>query len=532
MSTSVGKGLERSSSAAVRMEEEAMVPERQGIGSILGSDRQPPKTAPSLRRTLSADMSSKSWLAQHGFSHLKKTASSERFPVASIIDSSSSEEEDDDEEERERKQELQAGGQFDVWNSIQSEQEKKDLERPGQFDIWSSILSQKSEKASSGAAPYVHPLVKRSASSLSEKSLEICTESLGSETGSDGFSSYPPSESGDLEESQETEQEDDRTKVEESQTVDKDEFRAVNYNCSFSRKSPPRSFPPPLPSLSRRDGSSVYMRSHRKDGRLVLEAVPVISQSYFHAERQDGRLLLSFAKKTTAHGTPIDVFYSDEEEIIDEEEQELSEEEDEEEFEEIDKDEGEEEEEEETERAEEEVSDRGLVMEVKVSQVPQKLPSGVISVHRSALVMNKFMDLTNRNPTWSHKLGKIVDLGEELEPSPLPQSLPTQPMVARLIPSPAAAAAATFNSYDYCWRTKPAATATMKPLSKPPPPPSPIGTNINNNFFLSKNYKPNEQPQMVLMKGNKGDYVVPVLASCREPRRSLLIWEPYCIATS
>ncbi|KAK2359275.1 protein FAF, chloroplastic [Trifolium repens] len=31
---------------------------------------------------------------------------------------------------------------------------------------------------------YVHPTVKRSASMLSEKSLEMCTESLGSETGS------------------------------------------------------------------------------------------------------------------------------------------------------------------------------------------------------------------------------------------------------------------------------------------------------------------------------------------------------------
>ncbi|XP_010263029.1 PREDICTED: protein FAF-like, chloroplastic [Nelumbo nucifera] len=540
MSTSsVSKGLKPSSSVALRMEEEAKVAEQQGIRSILGSDDQPPKTAPSLRRTLSADMSSKSWLAQHGFSHLKKTASSEGFLVASsIIDSSSSSasEEDDDEES---KKELQSGGQFDIWNSIQSEQAKKDLERPGQFDIWSSILSQKSDNGLNASAPYVHPLVKRSTSSLSEKSLEICTESLGSETGSDGFSSHPPSESSDVEENPEEEtaveeEEEHRTPVDESETVDKDEFGAVNYNFSI-RKSPPRSFPPPLPSLSRRDGPSVYMRPHRRDGRLVLEAVPIVSHNYFRAERQDGRLLLSFTNNTP-HESPSTDVYNDNEEMNLEEEQELrseehEEEEKEDETKEID-DVEESKTEEEIERVEEEVRDRGIVMEVKISHVPPRLSTtGVMNMHRSTLVMNKLVALTNKNPTWSHKKGRIIDLEQEVEPTPpVPQSLQPPPRVARLIPTPAAAVAASFNPYDYCWRTKPAAKPTIHPLSKPPP--SPVSNNNKNKFFLYKNYKPNEQPQMVLMRGNKGDYLLPILAGCKETRRSLLMWEPYCIAIS
>jgi len=54
--------------------------EKQGIVTILGSDSERTKDA-SLQRTLSADMSSKKWLAQNGFSPMKKIASSEEFSV-------------------------------------------------------------------------------------------------------------------------------------------------------------------------------------------------------------------------------------------------------------------------------------------------------------------------------------------------------------------------------------------------------------------------------------------------------------------
>ncbi|CAN0920613.1 Protein FAF-like, chloroplastic, partial [Linum grandiflorum] len=66
--------------------------------------------------------------------------------------------------------------------------------------------------------PYIHPLVRQSKSCyLSEKSLEICTKSLGSETGSEGFSSNPSSVAGDNDEEGE---EQSQTKEEENVVSD------------------------------------------------------------------------------------------------------------------------------------------------------------------------------------------------------------------------------------------------------------------------------------------------------------------------
>ncbi|KAI3668175.1 hypothetical protein L6452_43252 [Arctium lappa] len=119
---------------------------------------------------------------------------------------------------------------------------------------------------------YVHPMVKRSASALSSKSLEMCTESLGSETGSD------VSESGD-------------------------EFcsrvRAVQRSkcCrGFERKIRRGEFPPPLTSISGSDGT-VKVRHHREGGRLVIKAVSVSNGgANFRAERSNGRLKLSLLR--------------------------------------------------------------------------------------------------------------------------------------------------------------------------------------------------------------------------------------------
>lgn len=286
--SSLTKSLRLSSSSLE--EENMMVPKRQGIVSILGSDVEGTRSAAaSLRRTLSADMSSKKWQAHHGFYPLKKIASSDHFPACNITDSSSSE----DEDYEDRPKGTEAQGQFDIWSSIQEDKNKKEVEKPGQFDVWSSILSQKTKEDSKNVQPYVHPLVKRSASSLSKKSLEICTESLGSETGSDGFSSYPPSETGDAEEDKEEDQRQERVTLK----FDREDLRVAKYNLAAAncKKSQPRSFPPPIPSLSSRDGASVLMKSRRDNGRLVLEAVSVPSQKNFHAQRQDGRLVLTFA---------------------------------------------------------------------------------------------------------------------------------------------------------------------------------------------------------------------------------------------
>jgi len=68
--------------------------EKQGIVTILGSDSERTKDA-SLQRILSTDMSSKKWLAQNGFSPMKKIASSEIFFVSLAYSSSSSSEGED-----------------------------------------------------------------------------------------------------------------------------------------------------------------------------------------------------------------------------------------------------------------------------------------------------------------------------------------------------------------------------------------------------------------------------------------------------
>ncbi|KAH1130545.1 hypothetical protein J1N35_001923 [Gossypium stocksii] len=467
--------------------EEGMVTNKQGIGSILGSDAETPAAA-SLRRTLSADMSSKKWLNQHGLSLLKKIASSQEFPPPSIIDSSSEEAEED----------CEAPGQTDIWTLIQQEKnKKKQLEKPAQFDIWSSIISQKAEEESSKSVPvpYVHPLVKRSASSLSEKSLEICTESLGSETGSDCFSSYPPSETSDMQEDDPKEDDQQLQHIEQERV---EELRIVkHYNYDAGKKSAHhhRSFPPPIPSLSRKDGASLRMKTCRDNGRLVLEAVSVPSHDNFVAQRQDGRLVLTFSN--TAPDVEEENEQGEFEGIGDEEK--------------TNTDEG--------------VEEGGCC---EMEQAP-KLSIGAMNVHRLAVMINKPIWLANRNPTWPKNFDDIVKFGEEKEadkvdpttisPSPqtppLVQSLPPRPprTASRLIASPAAAAA-SFNAYEYYWRR------SNQPMSKA--------------AILSKNLMAhnNDQQELLVLIRNKGDYFVPLLKGCKEPRRSLLFWEPYCIATS
>ncbi|KAJ0791211.1 putative The fantastic four family protein [Helianthus annuus] len=126
---------------------------------------------------------------------------------------------------------------------------------------------------------YVHPMMKRSASALSSKSLEMCTESLGSETGSD------VSESGDefcpiisLEER------------ERLRAIQKSKYR------NFGRKVRRNDFPPPLTSISGSDGA-VKVNHHREGGRLVIKAVSFSNcGTSFQTERTNGRLRLSLLR--------------------------------------------------------------------------------------------------------------------------------------------------------------------------------------------------------------------------------------------
>ncbi|KAE8734817.1 U-box domain-containing protein 23 [Hibiscus syriacus] len=419
-------------------------------------------------------MSSKQWLTLNGFYPLKTIASSEEFPVP--ITNSSSEEEYED---------------------------NKDLEKPCQFDIWSSIVSKKADDESlkSLPPPYVHPLVKRSGSCLSEKSLEICTESLGSETGSDGFSSSPPSETGDVEEDRK--EEDQHGVLQQQKTAcfddedDQPRYVKCNYDVIGKKSTQYGSFPPPIPSLSRKDGASVRMETHRDNGRFVLEAVSVPSKNNFLAQRQDGRLVLTLfnsINESEENATKTSIF-----------------------------------------------EEEDMCREMEQGPKPE---SGAMNVHRLAVMMNKPIWLANRNPTWPKTFDEIVKLGEEKveptnRPTPPLQSLPPRPRVVRLIPSPpqppSTIAAASFNSYEYYWRRPDQAmsskAAILTPLAQPSPP-SLLVDNGYKHLLLPRNQTSNDQQHLLVLRGNNGDYFVPFLRGCKESRKSLVFSGPYCIATS
>ncbi|KMZ75862.1 hypothetical protein ZOSMA_10G01310 [Zostera marina] len=191
---------------------------------------------------------------------------------------------------------------------------------------------------------YVHPMVRKSPRFLSKRSLEICTESLGSETGSTGYieDDYFSSDS--------DEEDDGETLLlldggNNSNSSLHGELQMVNYYQS----SQLRPFPPPLPSITRRDGPCVHMRSHRRDGRLVIEAVEVPPRNYLHCRRHDGKLTLTVVETTfnEIYSADIPTPSIAESEV--------------------------------------EVVDRGILVEVKVSR------QGWKKVQKSSLVINKFV---------------------------------------------------------------------------------------------------------------------------------------------
>ncbi|KAG6498714.1 protein FAF-like, chloroplastic [Zingiber officinale] len=246
---------------------------------------------------------------------------------------------------------------------------------PLQADVWKAIQAKKTA-AEPLLPPYVHPLVRRSSSSMSQRSLNTCTERLGSETGSDDFSDFLESLDLDLsseaekqlgeKEEEEVESDADGYTDQETEAPPPPALREVNYHRSNGKRLRERCFPPPLPSISSRHTPCLHVRPRRCDGRLVLNAVHAPCLNYLQAQREDGRLLLSFigaasdAAKTNTEQTQLE-----ESEAVDEPE----------------------EEEEEEDEEEVEVFDRGTVVEFKVSQ--QQSGSG--KVLRSSIVINKFV---------------------------------------------------------------------------------------------------------------------------------------------
>ncbi|XP_051134620.1 protein FAF-like, chloroplastic [Andrographis paniculata] len=361
------------------VEEEGM--RKQGIVAILDSDGGERKQAASIRRTLSADMSSKKWLEQNG---MKKVVSSEelaKLPLSVDSSSSSSEGEEEFEKVRRRLSEKPAPPLEDVWSSIMMSQKRKECPLP---------------------PPYVHPLVKRASSSLSEKSLEICTESLGSETGSDCFSAYCSSDEG--------KEGDDRI-FEETNKVGEILCGAVKYKKSAAAVEPPPP-PPPIHSIS----ASIHMSSHRENGRLVVEAVSVPARNFFQAHRQNGRLVLSLMRTPSPDETA-------DEEILEEEDAAAA-------------------------------GDGGCAEEEDPAEEDfQSL--------NSEAVVTKFMTIGNRNP----KADNTACGGDEVEEEfTLPQSLP--PRVSRLIRSPPTAASFNAYEYFWRNMATGAGYAVPNPINK------------------------------------------------------------------
>ncbi|XP_021889422.1 protein FANTASTIC FOUR 3 [Carica papaya] len=112
---------------------------------------------------------------------------------------------------------------------------------------------------------------------MSEKSLEMCTENLGNETGSEETMS-------------------ECWTMEKTKTIP---IREKSKRLGQSKTLP--SFPPPLTTI--RGPECLRIRAHREDGRLLIKAIASpVKHSCFQAQRSDGRLRLSLFKISEMEG--------------------------------------------------------------------------------------------------------------------------------------------------------------------------------------------------------------------------------------
>ncbi|CAM0875238.1 unnamed protein product [Alopecurus aequalis] len=393
-------------------------------------------------------------------------------------------------------------------------------DRPAQVDIWNAIETGVDNKVAAAkkavSKPYVNPGVRRS---MSQKSLQICTESLGCETGSGDFTasldavdmsrlfgSPLPTAPVEAEESFWQHSSAQQAYSDEQSEV-KDDLVAVNYHFSGGRRSPRRSFPPPLASMSSRDGPCLKMCSRRQDGRLVVEAVVVRPRGYLQANREGGRLCLSFiecsargqsAPSNSAGAADASYFPVVEDKC--EQEQEVAMEMEEEDEEEV------------------EVVDRGTVVEVKVSSQPQA--PAAAKVHRSTLVINKFVGSTpfTLDQPRGHADAPLSEPSSRDEtahaaaPSPTLRRVPSS--TTTLAAAVAVASTETGTPHtpgeeeddDECVGQHPSATATD-----------------------------DTKQQLLLFTSRRGDKhdLLQSVRRCRQLRQKpLFILEQYCIATS
>ncbi|CAN4098192.1 unnamed protein product [Withania somnifera] len=173
------------------------------------------------------------------------------------------------------------------FNELQSQQSNADKDIAG----WSSIQDLSNPKKDQVEKEvYVHPQVKRSSNILSSKSLEMCTESLGSETGSnisERIKEHSFSLSVHL------------ARPSKRREIGREHNRVAN-------------FPPPLTSLSQTNGG-VQVRPHREGGHLILIATTISAhKSYLKTERTDGRLRLFLLNNTEAEAQDAEHDHVDE----------------------------------------------------------------------------------------------------------------------------------------------------------------------------------------------------------------------------
>ncbi|KAK8491756.1 hypothetical protein V6N13_070145 [Hibiscus sabdariffa] len=148
---------------------------------------------------------------------------------------------------------------------------------------WSSLQAlfdgpRLSKEIGVNESTYVHPLFNPSLSALSDKSLELCTENLGSETGSDDFL------------------DDDNDVFSLSSSSNPPTSRQhKSRRVPGGKKAIGGDFPPPLTTIS--GAESVRLVSYRENGRLVITAEKApYNNTIFRAERSNGRLRLSILK--------------------------------------------------------------------------------------------------------------------------------------------------------------------------------------------------------------------------------------------
>ncbi|CAL0316313.1 unnamed protein product [Lupinus luteus] len=173
---------------------------------------------------------------------------------------------------------------------------------------WSFLEALSNVSTNEISPQYVHPQHNRSSLILSPRSLELCTENLGSESGSD---------------------------IVENE-IDMDINMNMNMNMHSlsdmgtreqrqpskvlaAKKGKTMNFPPPLTTIT--GSESLRVMPHREDGRLVIEVTkaPPMFVSSFRAERSHGRLRLHLLNNHIPCSDPEDeeeekdVDWSDEE---------------------------------------------------------------------------------------------------------------------------------------------------------------------------------------------------------------------------